>query len=56
MNNVDDLFLLPRCATKTFADLYSTATAFTTDYSTINLGGITDSTLLNKLYYLLFSE
>lgn len=42
--------------TKTFTEIYGTATAFTTDYSTINLGGIVDSTLLNKLYYLLYAK
>ena len=42
--------------TKTFTEIYDTVTEFTTDYSTINLGGITDSTLLNKLYYLLYAK
>jgi len=56
MNNIDDLFVLPRCATKTFAEIYDSATAFTTDYSTIDLGGITDSSLVTKLYYLLYAK
>ena len=37
--------------TKKFVDIYDTVTTFTTDYATINLGGITDQALLNKLYY-----
>lgn len=42
--------------TKTFTEIYDSATAFTTDYSTINLGGITDSSLVTKLYYLLYAK
>ena len=42
--------------TKKFVDIYDTVTTFTTDYSNINLGGITDQTLLNKLYYLLYAK
>lgn len=42
--------------TKTFTEIYDVVTEFTTDYSTINLGGISDSTLLNKLYYLLYAK
>lgn len=42
--------------TKTFTEIYDSATAFTTDYSTIDLGGITDSSLVTKLYYLLYAK
>lgn len=42
--------------TKTFTEIYDTATDFTTDYSTIALGGISDSTLVSKLYYLLYAK
>lgn len=42
--------------TKTFTEIYDSATAFTTDYSTIDLGGITESSLVTKLYYLLYAK
>lgn len=42
--------------TKTFTEIYDSATAFTTDYSTIDLGGINDSSLVTKLYYLLYAK
>lgn len=42
--------------TKTFVDIYEEASDFTADYTTIGLGGITDSTLLTKLYYLIYAK
>lgn len=42
--------------TKTFVEIYDAASDFTSDYTTIGLGGITDSTLLTKLYYLIYAK
>ena len=52
MNN----WIAVNSCTKKFTDIYESATDFATDYSTINLGGITDATLVNKLYYLLYAK
>lgn len=49
-------YMRPMYATKKFTEIYGDATTFTTDYTTIGLGGISDSTLLNKLYYLLYAK
>ena len=48
--------LLPQYDTKLFTDIYNTVDTFVADYNTINLGGITDPTLVNKLYYLLYAK
>lgn len=48
--------MLVNSCTKKFTDIYDSAEDFATDYSTINLGGITDSTLVTKLYYLLYAK
>ncbi len=48
--------MIPMYNTKTFVDIYGDVTAFTTDYTTINLGGLTTSGLINKLYYLLYAK
>ena len=48
--------LLPQYDTKLFTDIYDKVDTFVTDYNTINLGGITDPTLVNKLYYLLYAK
>lgn len=48
--------LLPAYNTKLFTDIYEDATTFGTDYAEIALGGITDSTLITKLYYLLYAR
>ena len=48
--------MLVNSCTKKFTDIYDSATDFATDYSTINLGGITDSSLVTKLYYLLYAK
>lgn len=42
--------------TQLFTEIYEDASTFATDYSSINLGGISDSTLLTKLYYLLYAR
>lgn len=42
--------------TKTFTEIYESASDFASDYSTFALGGITDSTLVSKLYYLLYAK
>lgn len=46
----------PMYNTKTFTEIYENVTAFTTDYTTINLGGLTTAGLINKLYYLLYAK
>ena len=43
--------IYPTYNTKTFTEIYPELTDFTSDYATINLGGITDTNLLNKVYY-----
>lgn len=48
--------LLPSYDTKLFTDIYNNATDFATDYASIGLGGITDSTLITKLFYLLYAK
>lgn len=48
--------LIPSYSTKLFTDIYEDATTFSTDYTTIGLGGITDSTLVTKLFYLLYAK
>lgn len=48
--------MLVNSCTKKFTDIYDSAADFASDYSTINLGGITDSTLVTKLYYLLYAK
>lgn len=48
--------LLPSYDTKLFTDIYNNATDFATDYASIGLGGITDSTLVTKLFYLLYAK
>ena len=48
--------LLPQYDTKLFTDIYDKVDTFVADYNTINLGGITDPTLVNKLFYLLYAK
>ena len=48
--------LLPQYDTKLFTDIYDKVDTFVTDYNTINLGGLTDTELVNKLYYLLYAK
>ena len=48
--------LLPQYDTKLFTDIYDKVDTFVADYNTINLGGITDPTLINKLFYLLYAK
>ena len=48
--------LLPQYNTKLFTDIYNTVDTFVADYNTINLGGITDTTLVTKLFYLLYAK
>lgn len=56
MNNVDDLFLLPRCATKTFADIFPDYNTFKDLYNaTVFTGSITNANL-EVLYYLLYAK
>ena len=48
--------LLPQYDTKLFTDIYNNADTFVADYNSINLGGLTDLTLVTKLFYLLYSK
>ena len=48
--------LLPSYDTKLFTDIYESAADFSADYTEIGLGGITDSTLVTKLFYLLYAK
>ena len=48
--------LLPQYDTKLFTDIYETADAFAADYTEINLGGLNDSALVTKLFYLLYGK
>ena len=48
--------LLPQYNTKLFTDIYNNADTFVADYNSINLGGLTDPTLITKLFYLLYSK
>lgn len=47
---------MPQYDTKLFTDIYDKVDTFVADYNTINLGGITDSTLVTKLFYLLYAK
>lgn len=56
MNNIDDLFVLPRCATKTFADIFPDYNTFKDLYNaTVFTGSITNANL-EVLYYLLYAK
>lgn len=56
MNNIDDLFVLPRCATKTFADIFPNYNTFDELFDdTAFAGSITDANL-EVLYYLLYAK
>ena len=48
--------LLPQYDTKLFTDIYDKVDTFVADYNQINLGGITDPTLVTKLFYLLYAK
>ena len=48
--------LLPQYDTKLFTDIYDKVDTFVADYNSINLGGLTDPTLVTKLFYLLYSK
>ena len=48
--------LLPQYDTKLFTDIYDKVDTFVADYNTINLGGLTDPTLVTKLFYLLYAK
>ena len=48
--------LLPQYDTKLFTDIYDKVDTFVADYNSINLGGITDPTLVTKLFYLLYAK
>ena len=48
--------LLPQYDTKLFTDIYDKVDTFVADYNQINLGGLTDPTLVTKLFYLLYSK
>ena len=66
MNNIDDLFILPKCATKTFADIFPNYTTFKDLYdATIFAGSIHEGEIiegktmpdnLQLLYYLLYAK
>jgi len=49
-------YMTPMYSTMKFTDIYKNVTTFTADYAEIALGGISDATLLNKLYYLLYAK
>ena len=48
--------LLAQYETKLFTDIYDKADTFVADYNSINLGGLTDPTLVTKLFYLLYAK
>lgn len=48
--------LLPQYDTKLFTDIYNKVDTFVADYNSINLGGLTDPTLVTKLFYLLYAK
>ena len=48
--------LLPQYNTKLFTDIYNKVDTFVADYNSINLGGLTDPTLVTKLFYLLYAK
>ena len=48
--------LLPQYNTKLFTDIYNNVDSFVADYNQINLGGLTDPTLVTKLFYLLYAK
>lgn len=48
--------LLPQYDTKLFTDIYDKVDTFVADYNQINLGGLTDTTLVTKLFYLLYAK
>ena len=48
--------LLPQYDTKLFTDIYNNVDTFVADYNSINLGGLTDTTLVTKLFYLLYAK
>ena len=48
--------LLPQYDTKLFTDFYYRVDTFVDDYNSINLGGLTDPTLVTKLFYLLYAK
>ena len=48
--------LLPQYDTKLFTDIYNNADTFVADYNSISLGGLTDPTLVTKLFYLLYAK
>lgn len=48
--------LLPQYNTQLFTDIYEKVDDFVADYNTIGLGGITDTSLVNKLFYLLYAK
>ena len=48
--------LLPQYDTKLFTDIYDKVDTFVADYNSINLGGLTDTTLVTKLFYLLYAK
>lgn len=48
--------LLPQYDTKLFTDIYEKVDDFVADYNEINLGGLNDSALVTKLYYLLYGK
>lgn len=57
MNNIDDLFVLPRCATKTFAEIFPNFTTFKDLYddTAFSNSPISDANL-EVLYYLLYAK
>lgn len=56
MNNIDDLFLLPRCATKTFADIFPDYNTFKDLYDATAFAGSITNENLEVLYYLLYAK
>ena len=56
MNNIDDLFVLPRCATKTFADIFPDYTTFKDLYDATAFAGSITNANLEVLYYLLYAK
>lgn len=48
--------LIPQYDTKLFSDFYETVDLFLADYNRIGLGGITDTTLVSKLWVLLYAK
>lgn len=56
MLNIDDLFILPNCKTKTFSEIYETVNDFIYDYNNLALPRTISVPNAMTLYYLLYAK